>query len=81
MCSVCPQVEELDRLNIIHVTGTKGKVSQFMNDLKGWFTQKFSEMLIIILYLFQGSTCAFTEQILRNYGFRTGFYRYYNQSK
>ncbi|XP_010874502.2 folylpolyglutamate synthase, mitochondrial isoform X1 [Esox lucius] len=39
-------VEDLDPLNIIHVTGTKGK----------------------------GSTCAFTERILRGYGFRTGFY-------
>ncbi|CAB1430570.1 unnamed protein product [Pleuronectes platessa] len=39
-------VGELDKLNIIHVTGTKGK----------------------------GSTCAFTERIIRNYGFRTGFY-------
>ncbi|XP_041429197.1 folylpolyglutamate synthase, mitochondrial isoform X1 [Xenopus laevis] len=40
------QVEDLDKLNIIHVTGTKGK----------------------------GSTCAFVEQILRNYGLKTGFY-------
>nr|BAE33941.1 unnamed protein product [Mus musculus] len=40
------QVEDLNRLNIIHVTGTKGK----------------------------GSTCAFTERILRNYGLKTGFF-------
>ncbi|XP_040860455.1 folylpolyglutamate synthase, mitochondrial isoform X1 [Ochotona curzoniae] len=40
------QLEDLDRLNIIHVTGTKGK----------------------------GSTCAFTEHILRNYGLKTGFF-------
>ncbi|XP_012576900.1 PREDICTED: folylpolyglutamate synthase, mitochondrial [Condylura cristata] len=40
------QVEDLDRLNIIHVTGTKGK----------------------------GSTCAFTERILRSYGLKTGFF-------
>ncbi|XP_067087526.1 folylpolyglutamate synthase, mitochondrial-like, partial [Osmerus mordax] len=39
-------VEQLDELNMIHVTGTKGK----------------------------GSTCAFTDKILSNYGFRTGFY-------
>ncbi|XP_032978428.1 folylpolyglutamate synthase, mitochondrial isoform X4 [Rhinolophus ferrumequinum] len=40
------QVEDLDRLNIIHITGTKGK----------------------------GSTCAFTERILRSYGLKTGFF-------
>lgn len=39
-------LEDVDRLSVIHVAGTKGK----------------------------GSTCAFTEAILRNYGFRTGFY-------
>ncbi|XP_070689587.1 folylpolyglutamate synthase, mitochondrial-like [Pempheris klunzingeri] len=39
-------VGELDKLNIIHVTGTKGK----------------------------GSTCAFTERVLRSYGLRTGFF-------
>lgn len=39
-------VDQLDQLNIIHVTGTKGK----------------------------GSTCAFTERILRNCDLRTGFY-------
>ncbi|XP_070374806.1 folylpolyglutamate synthase, mitochondrial isoform X1 [Equus asinus] len=40
------QLEDLDQLNIIHVTGTKGK----------------------------GSTCAFTERILRSYGLKTGFF-------
>ncbi|XP_060543002.1 folylpolyglutamate synthase, mitochondrial isoform X1 [Pantherophis guttatus] len=40
------KVEDLDQLNIIHVTGTKGK----------------------------GSSCAFTERILRNYNLKTGFY-------
>ncbi|VDO21582.1 unnamed protein product [Brugia timori] len=39
-------LEEIDRLNVIHVSGTKGK----------------------------GSTCAFTESILRQFGFKTGFY-------
>ncbi|XP_054710567.1 folylpolyglutamate synthase, mitochondrial-like [Uloborus diversus] len=39
-------LEDLDALNIIHVSGTKGK----------------------------GSTCAFTESIIRTYGYKTGFY-------
>ncbi|KMQ98339.1 folylpolyglutamate mitochondrial [Lasius niger] len=39
-------LEQLDRLSVIHVAGTKGK----------------------------GSTCAFTEAILRQYGFNTGFF-------
>ncbi|XP_020706329.1 folylpolyglutamate synthase, mitochondrial-like isoform X2 [Athalia rosae] len=39
-------LQDVDKLSIIHVAGTKGK----------------------------GSTCAFTEKILRDYGFRTGFY-------
>ncbi|CAG9534354.1 unnamed protein product [Cercopithifilaria johnstoni] len=40
------ELEEIDKLNVIHVSGTKGK----------------------------GSTCAFTESILRQLGFKTGFY-------
>lgn len=38
--------KELDKLRIVHVTGTKGK----------------------------GSTCAFTESILRNHGLKVGMY-------
>ncbi|KAG9510522.1 Folylpolyglutamate synthase, mitochondrial, partial [Fragariocoptes setiger] len=40
------QIDDLKRLNVIHVSGTKGK----------------------------GSTCAFTESILRSHGLKTGFY-------
>uniref|UniRef100_A0A914WLB9 Folylpolyglutamate synthase n=1 Tax=Plectus sambesii TaxID=2011161 RepID=A0A914WLB9_9BILA len=40
------QITDLDKLNVIHVSGTKGK----------------------------GSTCAFTESVLRELGFKTGFY-------
>uniref|UniRef100_A0A8R1TQH4 Folylpolyglutamate synthase n=2 Tax=Onchocerca TaxID=6281 RepID=A0A8R1TQH4_ONCVO len=40
------KLEEIDKLNVIHVSGTKGK----------------------------GSTCAFTESILRQLGCKTGFY-------
>lgn len=39
-------VDDIDRLAVIHVTGTKGK----------------------------GSTCAFTESILRQYGYKTGIF-------
>ena len=40
------KTSDLNQLNVIHVSGTKGK----------------------------GSTCAFAESILRNSGFKTGFY-------
>ncbi|XP_069121229.1 folylpolyglutamate synthase, mitochondrial-like isoform X3 [Argopecten irradians] len=39
-------LDDIDSLNVIHVSGTKGK----------------------------GSTCAFTESILRQYGYNTGFF-------
>jgi len=39
-------LDDLDKLNVIHVSGTKGK----------------------------GSTCAFSESILRTHGLKTGFY-------
>ncbi|CAF3460836.1 unnamed protein product [Rotaria sp. Silwood1] len=40
------KLDQIDKLNIIHVAGTKGK----------------------------GSTCAFAESILRQYGYKTGFF-------
>lgn len=35
----------------------------------------FGPVLWVVAFVCQGSTCAFTEQILRSHGFRTGFYR------
>ena len=40
-------MDDIDKLNIVHITGTKGK----------------------------GSTAAFLEAILRQLGYKTGFYR------
>lgn len=39
-------LEELDKLSVIHVTGTNGK----------------------------GTTCAYSENILRHHGYKTGFF-------
>lgn len=78
------QVEDLDRLNIIHVTGTKGKVRRVGGAVGA------QGALLVSVALFapalglggltqlspQGSACAFTECILRNYGLKTGFYRW-----
>lgn len=41
------QLDDVNKLSVIHVTGTKGK----------------------------GSTCAFAESILRQYGYKTGIFR------
>lgn len=87
--SVFLKVEELDHLNIIHVTGTKGKVSTFWPQTRYRTSCSSTSSHVTVFnvhahrkmsavkagFVFQGSTCAFTEQILRNYGFRTGFYR------
>ncbi|VDK47770.1 unnamed protein product [Anisakis simplex] len=40
------ELDDIDKLNVIHISGTKGK----------------------------GSTCAFIESILRQFGYKTGFY-------
>lgn len=54
----------LDRLSVIHVAGTKGKVSVGIDSLSK-STKTIS---------FQGTTCAITESILRSCGFKTGFF-------
>ena len=74
------QVEDLDRLNVIHVTGTKGKVRQMgsaggqggASSLSGSVCPSTGGLTLLSP---QGSVCAFAECILRNYGLKTGFYR------
>lgn len=80
------QVEDLDRLNIIHVTGTKGKVRRLGGAVGDWGPKGGCWWLWLRLPLSgtgrltrlppQGSACAFTECILRSYGLKTGFYRW-----
>ena len=52
---------DLQRLNAVHVSGTKGKVSSCECDLHLYFS-------------FQGSVCAMTESIFRCHGVKTGLY-------
>lgn len=62
--------EDLDRLSVIHVAGTKGKVSVTKHRSSAFvcFLLKFS------LIRFQGTTSALCESILRAHGYKTGFY-------
>lgn len=80
------QVEDLDRLNIIHVTGTKGKVRRVGGAVGDWGAEG-GPLVSVVPFIPalewgltqlspQGSACAFTECILRNYGLKTGFYRW-----
>lgn len=57
--------EDLKKLSIIHVSGTKGKVCR---------ETLHCGVEYLLIDLFQGSTCALTESILRSYGLRTGFF-------
>lgn len=69
-------MEDLDKLSIIHISGTKGKVNY--SPLL-WVCCSFGQFLNLFiqrLFFCQGSTCAFCESILRHKGFKTGFYRY-----
>lgn len=69
------QVEDLDQLNIIHVTGTKGKVRDGALG-EGERASCGRGGCPVKSFPFQGSTCAFTERILRSCGLKTGFFRY-----
>ena len=62
----------MNKLNIIHVSGTKGKVNQSSAVLRS-ATMTVTDKILFLFY--PGSTCVFTESILRTHGFRTGFYR------
>ncbi|VVA97224.1 unnamed protein product [Arabis nemorensis] len=64
--------EDLSKMKIIHVAGTKGKL--MVDEKLKLFPcmPNHHNLISFSLVDSKGSTCTFTESILRNYGFRTG---------
>lgn len=59
------KLDDLDKLSVIHIAGTKGKVR---------IEFRHREIQLFNISMSQGSTCALVESILRNVDVKTGFF-------
>lgn len=64
--------DAVSQMKIIHVAGTKGKVHTFYKALTLIMPLVLENYTII--FFCKGSTCTFSESILRNHGLRTGLF-------
>lgn len=74
--------DQIGKLKVIHVAGTKGKVRSFRQQQEGGSSDGMNSHAVqaahlaqqSVMHHAQGSTCAMVESVLRHAGYRTGLF-------